>query len=182
MWRTRVGYAGGTAPGPTYRSIGDHTETLEVDYDPRIISFTELLEIFWASHRPVRPSFSRQYASLIFYRTDLERRLAQDSSAWAATGYGTAPATEILPYSGFNLAEDYHQKYRLQSAPDLALEMRAVYPETGPFTDSTAAAKINGWLGGNGRMADLRRDLDRLGLSPGAGRLLVSLATRVGVM
>src|SRR6056297_3828024 len=63
--RTRVGYAGGSTEGPTYKMIGDHTETIEIDYDPAVISYRELLEIFFDSHNPYSQSYSRQYASLI---------------------------------------------------------------------------------------------------------------------
>ena len=58
--RTRVGYAGGDKVNPTYKMIGDHTETIEIDYDPEVISYTELLEIFFASHDPYRAAYSRQ--------------------------------------------------------------------------------------------------------------------------
>jgi len=54
--RTRVGYAGGTTEGPTYKMIGDHTETIEIDYDPAVISYRELLEIFFDSHNPYSQS------------------------------------------------------------------------------------------------------------------------------
>ena len=66
--RTRVGYSGGISKDPTYRSLGDHAETIQIDFDPRRISYAELLEVFCGSHNPcarppsVRPS-SRQYMS-----------------------------------------------------------------------------------------------------------------------
>jgi peptide methionine sulfoxide reductase msrA/msrB len=60
--RTRVGYAGGTTENPSYKIIGDHTETIEIDYDPNIISYQELVEIFFDSHNPYTNSYSRQYA------------------------------------------------------------------------------------------------------------------------
>ncbi len=64
--RTRVGYAGGTLANPTYYNLGDHTETIEMDYDPDVITYTELLAIFWNSHDPTSPSYSRHYKSIIF--------------------------------------------------------------------------------------------------------------------
>ena len=67
MIRTRVGYAGGTTNNPTYRALGDHAETIQVDYDPTQISYEELLEAFWTSHSPTSRPWSRQYASIIFY-------------------------------------------------------------------------------------------------------------------
>jgi peptide-methionine (S)-S-oxide reductase len=50
--RTEVGYTGGTAAQPTYRNIGDHSEAIRIEFDPHKVSYTELLEVFWASHDP----------------------------------------------------------------------------------------------------------------------------------
>ena len=61
--RTRVGYGGGTTPDPNYHNIGDHIETIQIDYDPKKISFEELLNIFWNGHKPSRTVWKRQYAS-----------------------------------------------------------------------------------------------------------------------
>jgi hypothetical protein len=65
--RTRVGFSGGTTPSPTYRNIGNHTETLEIDFDPTIISYEEILDIFWKNHNPLRVNDykGRQYMSLL---------------------------------------------------------------------------------------------------------------------
>jgi methionine-S-sulfoxide reductase len=51
---TRVGYAGGTTPHPRYRDLGDHSETVQVDFDPAVITYAELLDVFWKSHNPSR--------------------------------------------------------------------------------------------------------------------------------
>jgi len=63
IYRTRVGYAGGSTSSPTYRNIGDHTETIQIDYNPKEISHEELLDVFWRSHSPEVKSWSRQYMS-----------------------------------------------------------------------------------------------------------------------
>ena len=52
MRRTRVGYSGGTRENPTYTALGDHTETLQIDFDPSVVSYRDLLAIFWAGHDP----------------------------------------------------------------------------------------------------------------------------------
>src|SRR4051812_14157562 len=59
--RTRVGYTGGELPDPTYAKLGDHTETIQLDYDPARISYEELLQIFWTGHNPVKRVWGRQY-------------------------------------------------------------------------------------------------------------------------
>jgi methionine-S-sulfoxide reductase len=77
--RTHVGYAGGTTENPTYHNLGGHSETIQIEYDPTRISYQELLDVFWAGHAPTQPAWSRQYASLIFYHDEEQRRLAQAS-------------------------------------------------------------------------------------------------------
>ena len=77
MVRTRVGYAGGTSPEPTYHRLGDHSETVEVDYDASLTAYEDLLAEFWRAHDPRRPAYSVQYRSAILYRTEEERRAAE---------------------------------------------------------------------------------------------------------
>ena len=67
MVRTRVGYTGGTDDSPTYERLGDHTESVEIEYDPSRLSYQELLDIFWASHTPTLEPYARQYMPAIFY-------------------------------------------------------------------------------------------------------------------
>jgi methionine-S-sulfoxide reductase len=171
--RTRVGYSGGTKANPTYRSLGDHSETIQIDYDPARISYEELLEVFWASHNPATRPRSRQYASIIFYHDDEQKRLATETRDHQAARHGGLLYTEILPFSNFYLAEAYHQKYRLQQVPDLMAEFRAIYDDEVGFVNSTAAARVNGYLGGHGTQAALQTELHDLGLSPtGKAKLL----------
>jgi peptide methionine sulfoxide reductase MsrA len=79
--RTRVGYAGGTKANPTYYRLGDHSETIQIDYDPAVISYEQLLDLFWSWHRPDRPAHSTQYASRVFYHSETQRALAEASKA-----------------------------------------------------------------------------------------------------
>jgi peptide-methionine (S)-S-oxide reductase len=77
------------------------------------------------------------------------------------------------------LAEDYHQKYRLQQDRLLLKEFRTLYPERQPFVDSTAAARVNGYLGGHGKAAEVEAEIGQLGLSlAGQERLLRSARAR----
>ena len=177
MVRTRVGYAGGTTANPTYRSLGDHSETIQIDYDPTRISYEELLELFWASHNPATRPRSRQYASIIFYHDDEQKRLAIETRDQQAARNGGLSYTEILPMSDFFLAEAYHQKYRLQQVPDLMAEFRAIYPNEVGFVNSTAAARVNGYLGGHGTQAALQTELHDLGLSPAGEAKLTEIVS-----
>ncbi len=163
MIRTRVGYTGGSRQDPTYRSLGDHTEAIDIDYDPSVLTYGELLDIFWKGHDPTRSSWSRQYMAAVFYRDEDQKReiLASKESLEATLG---KVATKVLPYSRFYLAEDYHQKYSLKNDRDLLKEFRQVYSDR-EITDSTAAARVNAYLAGYGSPENLREEIDRLGLS-----------------
>ncbi len=161
-----MGYAGGTRENPTYRKMGDHTESLQVDYDPTRVTYAELLEYAWNSHNPFRQPYSRQYMNLIFVHSQKQEKLAQESKARVEQELERAVKTKIIPFSGFYLAENYHQKYYLQNTPRLMDEFREIYPLFQDFVDSTAAARINGYLAGHGNPDSLSPELDYLGLSP----------------
>jgi methionine-S-sulfoxide reductase len=166
--RTRVGYAGGTTPDPTYHNIGDHSETLQLDYDPAQISYEELLRGFWQTHNPCVGSGIRQYRAAIFYHNDEQKRLALRTRDEEALRQHAAIVTEILPATTFYLAEDYHQKYMLRQDAALMREFRAMYPDERSLRDSTAAARVNGYLGGHGSRALLEKEIGSWGLSSAA--------------
>ncbi len=175
MVRTRVGYAGGTLADPTYYDLGDHSETIQIDYDPTQISYQELLEVFWDSHSPTARSRSKQYASIIFYHDEEQRRLAEASLEREEDRLGKPIFTVIVPFSEFYLAEAYHQKYRLQQQSDLLGEFRAIYPDDEDFVNSTAVARVNGYLAGNGTLDALQAEIESLGLSPEAQEKLLKI-------
>lgn len=178
MIRTRVGYAGGTKENPTYRSLGNHAETIQIDFDPTLVSYEELLDVFWDSHSPTSRPWSQQYASIIFYHDEEQQRLAQETRDREAARRGVPIFTEIVPFSEFYLAEGYHQKYRLQQAGDLLDEFRAIYPDDADFVNSTAAARVNGYLGGYGTLEALQAEFEGLGLSPAAQEALLDRLDR----
>ncbi len=121
---TAVGYAAGHTPNPTYREVctgmTGHNEVVLVVYRPAAIGFEQLLKTFWEAHDPtqgMRQGNDRgtQYRSGIYYSTDRQRQLAEDSlqryqARLADAGYA-AITTEILPLGPFYYAEDYHQQY-----------------------------------------------------------------------
>ncbi len=174
MVRTRVGYAGGTKKNPTYHDLGDHSETVQMDYDPAVISYERLLDVFWDSHDPASAPWSKQYASIIFYHNDEQKKLAIESMRREEAMIKSKIVTVILPYKDFYLAEDYHQKYALRFEPELLKELSAMYPANRDLVNSTAAARINGFLDGYGTLADLQEQLPGFGLSPKAGNLLIN--------
>ena len=175
--RTRVGYAGGTTPDPTYHHIGDHSETVQLDYDPTVITYQELLDAFWQGHDPRVPPFSRQYASIIFCHDEEQKQLAERSIATRIEQEGEL-WTELLPAGQFYWAEDYHQKYHLRGYRDLAAEFSAIYPDSRDWTNSTAVARVNGYLGRHGTLQQLEAEIDLLGLSPAAQQRLRNIVAR----
>jgi methionine-S-sulfoxide reductase len=168
-----VGYSGGASPNPTYRSLGDHTESVQIDFDPAKISYEQLLDVFWSGHDPSGRSWSKQYRNVIFYHDDRQKELAEKTREKVASLLKTKVNTEIVPASAFYRAEDYHQKFRLQQDPVLTAEYDAIYPEIKDFVDSTAVSRVNGYLGGYGSREQLQKEINKLGLSEeGEKRLL----------
>jgi peptide-methionine (S)-S-oxide reductase len=176
--RTRVGYAGGTTKDPTYYHLGDYTETVQIDYDPSKITYRQLLDVFWSGHEPSRSAWSRQYAAIIFYHDAEQKKLADETKSEVAAATGQPVRTEIVPFREFYLAEDYHQKHALRLNREFLEEMRAYYPDARSLTDSTAAARLNGYLGGEGTYENLQVELDDLGLSPARRESLRALVGR----
>ncbi len=117
-----VGYMGGHLENPTYREVctdrTGHAETVEVTYDPSIVSYDELLEAFWNLHNPTTPNrqgpdIGSQYRSVIFYYDEDQRRKAEESKERLQKSgrYSRPIVTEIVPAPKFWRAEEYHQRY-----------------------------------------------------------------------
>jgi methionine-S-sulfoxide reductase len=171
--RTRVGYAGGTLENPTYHRLGDHTETLQIDYDPARIRYEKLLELFWSEHDPTSRAWSTQYKAVVFYHDDEQKRLAEESRERLAARLKRGITTEVIPFSRFYPAEAYHQKYYLRQNKRLLKDLQRYYPQDAELMNSTAAARVNGYLGRFGRAEQLKAEIDRLGLSDEAKRELL---------
>ena len=121
------GYSGGTAIDPSYsevcRGTTGHAEAVQVTFDPEIISFKELLDIFFSIHDPTTlnkqgPDVGTQYRSAIFYHNDVQKVIAEQAiEELNAAGIWDAPiVTEVTPFMSFYPAEDYHQEYFRQNA------------------------------------------------------------------
>lgn len=178
MVRTSVGYAGGVKENPTYYSLGGHSETIQIDYDPTQISYEELLDVFWDSHNPTMAPFSPQYKSIIFYHNEEQRRLAIEAKEREESELKTRIFTEIVPFSKFYLAEAYHQKYYLRQEPDIMKELSAIYPANLDLIASTAAARLNGYAGGYGEAETLQKGLSQFGLSEAVNKKLLEIADK----
>jgi peptide-methionine (S)-S-oxide reductase len=148
---------------------------VQVNFDPTIISYEQLLVAFWNSHDATYPTYSDQYRSAIFYTSDQQQNLANEFKQTNEARIGEKIYTDITPFTGFNVAEDYHQKYYLRERPDIVDTLYVIYPNPSDFRDSTAAARLNGYLGGYGDRETLNNNLDKLGLSESDKKVLAQI-------
>ena len=120
--RVESGYSGGTVSDPTYRQVctgtTGHAEVVQVTFDPEVVSFKEILEVFFTIHDPTTlnrqgADVGPQYRSAIFYHDEEQRRVAEGViSELEAKGVWDDPiVTEVTPFDAFYVAEDYHQGY-----------------------------------------------------------------------
>ncbi len=116
------GYSGGSVPNPSYRQISTgttgHAESVQITFDPQIISFRELLEVFFTIHDPTTlnrqgADVGTQYRSVIFYHTPEQKEIAKEVIAEleVAKIWDAPIVTEVIPFKSFYLAEEYHQEY-----------------------------------------------------------------------
>lgn len=124
IYSTAVGYSGGFTPNPTYQELctglTGHAEVVRVVYDPELITYRELLALFWQSHNPTQGmrqgnDVGTQYRSVIYTYDAIQQEEALESKMYyqerlGQSGFG-AITTEILPAREFYYAEDYHQQY-----------------------------------------------------------------------
>lgn len=156
--------------------MADHTETIQIDFDPGVISYRELLDLFWASHNPCARAWSRQYMSAIFVSGEAQRVAAEESARRVGAERGQDVTTVVAPLKEFHLAEAYHQKYSLQRLRLVTDEFEAIYPDLESFVRSTAVTRANGIVAGNIARDPYAAIADELGLS---GAALAELDGRV---
>jgi len=118
------GYAGGVVEDPDYRLVctgtTGHAEVVQVEFDPAIVGYEQLLEVFWAMHDPTQvnrqgPDVGSQYRSVILTHSPEQRAAAEASRDRAQTSLDRPIATEIVQAGPFYAAEDYHQRYYEQT-------------------------------------------------------------------
>jgi peptide-methionine (S)-S-oxide reductase len=116
------GYSGGQVKNPTYREVctgnTGHAEVIQLTYDPAVVSYEDLLEIFWNTHDPTTlnsqgADHGTQYRSVVFYHNEEQKKVAEQYKAQleASRVYKRPIVTEISPLMNFYIAEDYHQNY-----------------------------------------------------------------------
>jgi peptide-methionine (S)-S-oxide reductase len=117
---TAVGYSGGHLPNANYKDVCSgktgHAEVVEVEYDPAVVSYDDLLKVFWENHNPTTlnrqgPDIGTQYRSAIYFHSPAQEAAARASKEQAQAQFKNKIVTEITPASEFWRAEDYHQQY-----------------------------------------------------------------------
>ena len=125
--KVESGYAGGADPNPTYRQVctgtTGHAEVVQVTFDPEVVSFREILEVFFTTHDPTTPNrqgadVGTQYRSAIFYHDEEQKRVVEEVIAEleARHLWDDPIVTEVTPFDAFYVAEDYHQGYYRNNA------------------------------------------------------------------
>ncbi|XP_058969144.1 peptide methionine sulfoxide reductase-like [Pocillopora verrucosa] len=140
---------------------GDHTETLELEYDPNCTTYKDLLKIFWKNHNPTAVH-KAQYMSAIFYHNEDQKQLAEETREEHQKIVKRKIVTKILPANTFYVAEQYHQKYMLRQHP-LLLNSLGLNDEE--LKKSRVAARLNGYVGGYGSIKSFEAEVDGLKLS-----------------
>jgi peptide-methionine (S)-S-oxide reductase len=141
--KVQSGYSGGRAANPSYRQVcsGDtgHAEAVQITFDPALISFAEILDVFFAIHDPTTRNrqgadIGTQYRSAIFYHTPEQKAIAEQKirELNAAQIWSAPLVTEVVPLEAFYPAEDYHQEY-FRGNPDQPYCQAVVSPKVAKF-------------------------------------------------
>ena len=164
MLATRVGYAGGRRAHPTYHDVGDHVEAVEATFDPRRVSYEELLEEYWSSCPTWLPPGPGRVRTAVFPRDEAQRAAAERTKRERRRRTGEPVAVEVVPGADFWPAERLHQKFHLQrTRGDLVEELAGSQSGVDAFLATTAAARLNAYVSGFGDEADLEEAAQELG-------------------
>jgi peptide-methionine (S)-S-oxide reductase len=143
------GYAGGTKENPTYKEVctGDtgHAEVIQVEFDPKVVSYEKVLETFWEAHDPTTlnrqgPDSGTQYRSIILYSSEAQRAAAEKSKAEAQRHFRQPIVAEIVPLKKFYKSEDYHQDY-YRSNPNQPYCRMVIRPKVEKFEKKLKGAE-----------------------------------------
>jgi peptide-methionine (S)-S-oxide reductase len=143
------GYAGGTKENPTYKEVctGEtgHAEVVQVEFDPKVVSYEKLLETFWEAHDPTTlnrqgADSGTQYRSIILYSSEAQKAAAEKSKGVGAEAFRKPIVTEIVPLKKFYKAEDYHQDY-YRSNPNQPYCRMVIRPKVEKFEKKLKGAE-----------------------------------------
>jgi len=159
--------------------MADHTESIQIDYDPEKTTYRKLLKIFWESHNVTSHPWSRQYMSAIWYanneqKKDIEKSMAKYQKKLTAQRRGNI-ATVVKKLGPFTLAEDYHQKWYLRKH---AILMDALDCTDRELIDSHAATRLNAYVAGKGKIDTLNAEIDGFKLNDKAREYVTEMVKK----
>ena len=148
VYFTATGYTGGDKKNPSYHNLGNHTETVRIYFDPEVITFKDLLEVFLGKHVPSKKSYSKQYSSIIFYDSSGQKNVASDFLTKKKKVSDTKIYTEIKELKTFYEAEDYHQNYFLSQHSLMSAFRNSLLDSGERLTYSRIMTKLNAYCQG----------------------------------
>jgi len=165
--RTRVGYSGGKSSNPSYKVVDLHSEVVEIDYDPDVISYAELIDIFFNAHNETLRPYDQRVKSLIFYRNEVEYEIAKTKidAIRKNTDKNESVYTELKAFEILYLAEPEHQNRSLKLEPSLYSELKQIFKTEDKILFSILASKLNGYIYGYGTLEEAQTLLESSGLS-----------------
>ncbi|WP_434303156.1 peptide-methionine (S)-S-oxide reductase [Clostridium botulinum] len=173
--KTYVGYTGGSTLFPTYNSIGNHLETVEIYYDSSKIAFEDLLMVFEKNHNyTTRPNLL-QYNSAILYNNENEKELCLNWKKSKEEELTKEVLTKISPIEKFYYAEFYHQKYYVQLEPVIMSNLRSKFSTGNDLISSPLCHKLNAYLAGYSSLKNLNKEIKDFNLSKDAKNRLLSI-------
>jgi len=155
--RTRVGYCGGKDDSPTYANLRDHSESIQLEFDPAVVSYAQLLDLFWGHINHGYNTSKPQYRNAVLYHSEAQKLVAEEKKKKHEEETGEKVKTDIREVGPFYYAEDYHQKYELRQNDELMAAFDGMHFIQ--FADSRAAAKLNGYVGGACKAKDVLDEL-----------------------
>jgi len=175
--KTKVGYTGGTLKNPSYHNMGDNTESIFIQWDPSKTTYEKLLKIFWSIHSPTHKS-SVQYKSAIWFHNKEQQELALKTLEEEGNRRKAKIYTVIEPAGLFTDAEDYHQKWELRKHDDILKCLNLKTNEQ--LIQSSIAARLNGYVSGNGDLNQLMKEIDSFGLPSSIRDFVIDIASKGG--
>jgi len=142
----------------------DHSESLQIEFDPSVTSYEKIVNIFWNSHNPTTSSHSRQYMCALFYHNEDQQKIALKTKAKMESSLKKEIKTSIVLAGEFYDGEDYHQKYMLRRNSKLMEPYKNLPLKE--FIHSSPASRLNGYIGGNGSAEALEKEIKSFHLKP----------------
>ena len=149
---------------------------MEIDFDPAILRYEDVLRHFWRNHYPNRDQYKgRQYLSLLRCRGDEQLEVAERVKKEMEAELGERIETDIAAFTDFTLAEERHQKYYLKRYPKALEQLQLLFPEPALLVHSTFAARLNGFVKGFRTKDSLLEEMAGWQIEPESRELLINL-------